>query len=229
MPRISCVIATRDRDKYIKEAVDSIIAQTETDWELIIVDDHSQADDKTEEIITAIKDSRIKYYRLKDQNGMGIACARNFGNTVASANIIAVMDSDDISYPKRFEWTLDELQNSKADIVYSDIDYWFYDENDRIEKYQSRAFNLSDFKRYDFIPHASSSYYRQIVLDNPYNSFFQKAEDYDLFSRLYSLGYKFHYISKSLLKYRKHNKSITVSTDNYFDYPEMVRIHRKWR
>lgn len=229
MPRISCVVATRDRDEYIKEMAESIIAQTESDWELIIVDDHSKPDDKTEEIIKALNDSRIKYYRLNDQNGMGIACARNFGNEVASSDIIAVMDSDDICYPNRFELTLEEMASSKSDILYSDIDYWYFEEYGRIEKYQSRNFNIEDFKRFDFIPHASSSYYRQIVLDHPYNSFFRKAEDYDLFSRLYCAGYKFHYTANSLIKYRKHSGSITISNDGLFEYPELVRKNRNWR
>lgn len=228
MPRISCVVATRDRDEYIKEMADSIIAQTESDWELIIVDDHSKPDDKTEETIKAINDLRIKYYRLNDQNGMGIACARNFGNEVASSEIIAVMDSDDICYPTRFELTL-EAFSEKVDVVYGDYDYFYDKIEGPLQTYKSQAFNLKNFKRYDFIVHASAAYLRQISIDFPYNSFFRRAEDYDLFSRLHNFGYKFKYIPASLIKVRKHSGSITISKDDVFEYPELVRKNRNWR
>lgn len=222
MAKISCVMPTRNREKTIVEAIQSIVDQTETDWELIIVDDHSDKDDKTELLTSSFSDKRIKYFKLKDENGIGIAAARNFGNAIAKADFIAVMDSDDIAYPERFELLLETMKKTKADVCYGDINYW-YPESDKIEYYKSRPFNLADFKRYDFIPHGSSCYKRDIAIRYPYNSFFKKAEDYDFFARLYADNFKFEYINKPLIKYRKHPDSITAKKDEEIDYPQIVK------
>lgn len=227
MPRISCVLPTKNRDDLIKNSVESIILQTEKDWELIVVDDHSSADDKTKETIESLGDQRIKYFKLSDENGTGIACARNFGNAMATSQIIAVMDSDDHSYPKRFEWSLDALKKDSCDIVYGDIDYWYPDEN-KIERYHSRQFNLEDFKKFDFIPHPASSYRKQIAIDFPYNSFYRRAEDYDFFARLYIHKFNFKYLKEVFLKYRKHSGSITIEKNELFNYPNKVRESRGW-
>lgn len=221
MPKISCVMPTRDRAEIINDAIQSIVEQTEKDWELIIVDDHSKSGDGTEKIARLHNDPRIKYYKLPDENGSGISAARNFGNMMAQSKYIAVCDSDDVFYPDRFEVTLDCLKRESCDIFYSDIDYWYPEEN-KIEKYHSRKFNLDDFKRFDFIPNISVCYRREIVLDFPYNSFFRKAEDYDFFWRVYRHGYKFYYCDKSLVKYRKHSGSITAAP-SAVDYPQIVR------
>jgi glycosyltransferase involved in cell wall biosynthesis len=99
MTKISVVIPCRDRDKLIGGAIESLLKQTEQDIEIIIVDDHSKNEDKTAEVIKKIADGRIKYFKLEDQNGKGIAAARNFGNMMAQSDYIATMDSDDICYP----------------------------------------------------------------------------------------------------------------------------------
>lgn len=222
MPKISCVMPTRNRAKTIYMAINSIINQTEKNWELIVVDDHSGPTDNTEELISQLSDDRIKYYRLSDENGIGISAARNFGNMISSAEYIAVMDSDDVAYPNRFEQTLEVMAKKKPDVFYADIDYWYPNE-DKIEKYHSRPFNLSDFKRYDFIPHVTACYKRRIALDFPYNSFFRKAEDYDFFARVYRHGLKLEYLPLSLVKYRKHSNSISEDQNTEFDYSQIVK------
>lgn len=96
---ISIITPTYNCAKYIKETINSVINQTYTNWEMIIVDDASN--DNTEEIVKAIKDERIKYIRLKKNSGA--ATARNIAMENAHGKYMAFLDSDDI-------WKEDKLE-----------------------------------------------------------------------------------------------------------------------
>jgi glycosyltransferase involved in cell wall biosynthesis len=222
---------TKNRQDLIGESIKSIINQTEKDWELIIVDDHSDEGDKTEEVVKSFADDRVKYFKLKDENGLGIAAARNFGNQMASSDIIAVMDSDDLAYPERAEVTLAEFNKGGIDIVYAKIHMWYPETNkieNRPENFEARDFNLEDFKLHDFIPHSTSAYKRKIALEFPYNSFFRMAEDYDMFSRMYVHKYNFSFINKHLVKYRVHDDQVMHKAGFSFKYALMVVENRGW-
>lgn len=231
MPKISCIMPCRNRDYLIGESIQSIVDQTFADWELIVVDDHSSPEDTTEEVIRSFNDGRIKYHKLEDENGIGISAARNFGNIVASGEIIAVADSDDLYYPERFELTVKAFNENKCDLAYGDIEIWD-PKTSKIGRRginnRARKFDLDQFKRYDYIPHPTVAYKRQVGLDFPYNSFFRRAEDYDLLARLAQHGYKFFFIDRCLVKYREHEGSVTREKLLKFDYSEIVRKNRGW-
>ncbi|MBQ8677588.1 MAG: glycosyltransferase [Alphaproteobacteria bacterium] len=97
MPKISVIMPTYNSETYLKEAIDSILNQTFSDFEFLIIDDDSQ--DKTKEIIKSYADKRI---RLLDGLGKGISAALNIGLQEAKGDYIARMDSDDIALPERF-------------------------------------------------------------------------------------------------------------------------------
>lgn len=232
MPKISCVIPTKNRGDLIGDAIQSIIGQTEKDWELIVVDDHSNTNDKTEKVVKSFKDKRISYFKMKN-NGSGVACARNFGNILAKAPIIAVMDSDDIAYPFRFELILEEFRKKKSDVVYGEIDWWdpktgkVWARDKESSKWYSRDFDLSQLKKLDYIANVTSAYKRQLAIDFPYNSFYPRAEDWDFFLRLGRHGYKFSFIPKNLVKARRHKKSIIEQKFTDFDYDNIVVRNNK--
>jgi glycosyltransferase involved in cell wall biosynthesis len=100
MPVVSVVMSVYNGEKYLAEAVESILAQTFTDFEFVIVDDGSK--DKTAEILAgyAKRDSRV---RVITQENTGRSEALNNGFKVSGAPLIARMDADDIALPKRFE------------------------------------------------------------------------------------------------------------------------------
>lgn len=99
MPRISVIMPAYNAEKYIKEAVDSILSQTFRDFELIILNDASS--DATEDIILSFDDPRIVY--VKNEENLGVAGTLNRGLELAKGEYIARMDADDISLPERFE------------------------------------------------------------------------------------------------------------------------------
>lgn len=89
-PRFSVVMPAYNAERFIGEAVDSVVGQTDPDWELIVVDDGST--DKTAEIVAAWNDRRIRLIR---QNNAGVAVARNTGMETASGRYLLFLDSDD--------------------------------------------------------------------------------------------------------------------------------------
>jgi len=108
MPLVSVVMPVYNREKYVAHAIESILGQTFTDFELIIVDDGSR--DRSPEIIREYerRDDRVRF--LRQGCNMGVASARNCGIDDAGGEFLAFMDSDDVSLPTRLEQQLHFLK-----------------------------------------------------------------------------------------------------------------------
>ncbi|MFQ6028103.1 MAG: glycosyltransferase family 2 protein [Dehalococcoidia bacterium] len=113
-PTISVVMPTYNRGYIIRRAIDSVIAQTCTDWEMVIVDDGSN--DDTEEIIASYGDSRIVYLR-QDSAKKGAAAARNLGIATSRGEYVAFIDSDDEWLPQKLEKQLEVFQTTDLENV----------------------------------------------------------------------------------------------------------------
>jgi glycosyltransferase involved in cell wall biosynthesis len=100
MPTISVIIPTYNRGYVIRQTLDSVLVQTISDFEILIVDDGST--DDTKQIIDEIKDSRIKYFY---QNNGGVSSARNLGLKNAQGKFVCFLDSDDL-WPANFLQTM---------------------------------------------------------------------------------------------------------------------------
>ena len=105
MPVVSVLMPTYNAEKYLKEAIDSILNQTFTDFEFLIIDDNSK--DKTKKIIGKYNDKRIKLIKGPQK---GLAAALNCGIKKAQGKYIARMDADDISLPARLEKQVNYLE-----------------------------------------------------------------------------------------------------------------------
>jgi len=231
MSKISFVMPTHNRDGLISESIKSIIEQTESDWELIVVDDHSGDDDRTEQVIKDFSDARIKYYKLPDLSGRGVSCARNFGNAMAKSELIAVCDSDDLYFPNRAELTLNSYQAEKWDVFYGKyLSFYTGQKPHQDEGNKQIPFEINEFKKKDFIPNGSSAYTRKIAMHYPYNSFLNSSEDYDFFSRLAVDGKKFYFCDEFIFKYRVHEKSLTSGSTNYnlAQIDKFIKNNRGW-
>ena len=108
MPAVTVVMSVYNGEKYIAAAIDSMLAQTLTDFELLIVDDGSQ--DSTAQIARAYqeRDSRVRFFQLA--RNMGLAAARNHAIAEATGEYITLMDGDDISLSERLERQVDFLR-----------------------------------------------------------------------------------------------------------------------
>ena len=116
-PLISIVIPTFNHANYLSKALQSVIHQTYTNWEAIVIDNHST--DDTSKVINKFNDHRINY--LKIQNNGVIAKSRNIGIKSAKGDWVAFLDSDDL-------WTNDKLKtciesiNNQVDLIYHDLE-----------------------------------------------------------------------------------------------------------
>ncbi len=106
MKKVSVIIPTYNRASKITASINSVLQQTYSELELLIVDDGST--DNTQEVIEAIADSRVRYIKLP-QN-MGASGARNAGVAYAESDIIAFEDSDDLWRPEKLEKQMDYWQ-----------------------------------------------------------------------------------------------------------------------
>ena len=115
-PVISVIIPTYNRANDLKRALESVQVQTFTNWEVLIVDNHST--DNTDQVVTDFNDSRMKLFKIHN-NGV-IAASRNAGIRAASGEYIAFLDSDDWWKSEKLRLSLNAL-NAGADIVYHDL------------------------------------------------------------------------------------------------------------
>jgi len=202
-PLISVVMPTFNGEKFIGEAIESILNQTFRDFEFIIVDDGSS--DKTEEIVKSFSDIRIIY--IKKQENSGISDSLNLGISTARGKYIARMDDDDVSLPMRFEEQLKIFKINSKIIVCGSISY--IKKGDRISSLPEHHEDIKLGLLFNnCMLHPSVMILKGPLLRAKYNTDFVPSEDYDLWSRLIWEG-EFYNIQKPLLKYRDHIGSET--------------------
>jgi len=113
---VSIIMPSYNTAGYIGDAIDSVIAQTYTNWELIIIDDCST--DNSNEIINSYKDSRIVL--LKNEKTKGAALARNYGLREAKGRFVAFIDSDDTWVSDKLEKQVKFITENDYAFIYSD-------------------------------------------------------------------------------------------------------------
>ncbi len=186
---------------FLKEAIDSILNQTYSDFELIILNDGST--DRTEQIILSYSDPRIRY--VKNSVNLQIVETLNRGIDLAKGKYIARMDADDISLTHRFEKQVNFLEQHKDISVCGSKIRRFYDgklwKSKSYPEYSNRirATLLIECA----VAHPTVMVRREFFESNIYDSEFNKAEDYALWA-LGEQSSKFHNLPEILLHYRLH-------------------------
>ncbi|MEH1938915.1 MAG: glycosyltransferase family 2 protein [Nostoc sp.] len=116
-PKVSVIIPAYNTEAYIAKAIESVLEQTLTDIEVIIVDDGSN--DKTVEVAKSFTDQRLKV--IVNQQNLGVSAARNRALRVAQGEWIAVLDSDDWYAPERLEKLVLLAEKTNADMIADDL------------------------------------------------------------------------------------------------------------
>ncbi|TAF63060.1 MAG: glycosyltransferase family 2 protein [Cytophagales bacterium] len=214
-PMISVIMPVFNAESYLKEAIESILNQTFSDFEFLIFNDGSK--DKSAEIVQsyAQKDSRIIFYNY--QENTGYLKHLNEGIELAKGKYIARMDADDISLPQRFQEQVDFMEKNQEIGI---CGTWFevFDNNTR-KTIQVTKHNADDFGikisllYYCSLGHPTILAKASLLKNNPYDQYFYPAEDYELWSRLVPIT-KFHNIPKVLLLYRWHDTNISKEKEN---------------
>lgn len=196
---ISVVMSVFNDEKYIREAIESVLMQTYKDFEFIIVDDGSI--DKSADIIKSYKDSRIQFLQ---QSNNGTASALNAGIRISKGKYIARIDADDICLPERFQKQLDYIEDapncaavgSAAEIIDKNgrYLYTYYPPSDK-NVIKSMLPNSPFF-------HSSVLFRKEIAEKcNFYNEKLYLSQDGVLFTQMAQYG-ELHNLPEILIKYR---------------------------
>jgi glycosyltransferase involved in cell wall biosynthesis len=207
-PKISVIMPVYNGERFLRAAIESVLQQTFSDFEFLIIDDGSN--DNTARIIGEYADKRIKYFR--NEKNSGLPFTLNRGVELAKAKYIARMDADDISLPSRFGKQVDILDADNK-IAFVDCIMQYVDENDKIiERTNAIQIHFEDIKkempRSNCLGHSSimirSSLLQHYRYENVGN------EDYELWLRILADGNQMYKINEVLLLYRIHAGSYTL-------------------
>ena len=203
MAQISVIMPVYNAEKFLLQAIDSILQQSFADFEFLICDDCSS--DNSPAILqqAAAADARIKIFRNKKNSG--VTCSLNRLLQEASAPLIARMDADDIAMPKRLELQFEFMQNHPATAV-AGGDLEIIDENNNIlgMRYYSRSWQEIKKQMMCRSPLAHPSVImRKSVIDQLGGYLEQPGcEDYYLWLRIAENGYELANLPETLLRYR---------------------------
>jgi glycosyltransferase involved in cell wall biosynthesis len=208
MPKISIVMSVYNGEKYLKESVESILKQTESDFEFIIINDGST--DNTLSLLKqfTLQDPRIK---LVTRENRGLIYSLNEGISLAQSSYIARMDADDIAYPDRLE---KQLAYMKAyNLVLCGTWAEAIDDVGKNIKEMNYPPKIETIERFALLHnpfiHPSVIFTKEIINKvGGYRNLFQHIEDYELWSRII-FGYPTGNIPEILLKYRMHINQVT--------------------
>lgn len=180
---ISIGIPIYNAEKYLENAIKSVLNQTYTKWELLLVDDGST--DSSLEIAKKyeVLDSRVRV--ICDGENKKLPTRLNQMINESRYEVIARMDADDIMHPQRLERQIEILKNEKFDLVATS--YYTINSHDQVVSsriIQKDKFGIDDFVNGNYyILHPSILARRQWYLENYYDPQFDRAEDYELWFR----------------------------------------------
>ena len=231
MPVISVVIPVYNKEKFIENTIYSVLNQTLSDFELIIVDDSST--DKSLSIIDSIKDKRIKTYSIKNS---GVSKSRNYGVEKSTSNLIAFLDADDLWKNNHLEQLYKlYLENPNCGMYAMS-----YIKNINFKSYKKSYFGLSNFSgiienfftssSVDCIASSSSvmiplNVFKKI---NGFNENLKKREDTALWIKI-ALNYKiaFSTITTVEIVITEHGNHLSKSHENPWYFFDLFKFQEQ--
>jgi glycosyltransferase involved in cell wall biosynthesis len=207
-PEISVIMSVYNGEKYLRDAIESILNQTFTDFEFIIVNDGST--DTSFEIIKSYNDERIKI--INNEKNIGLTKSLNKALKVARGEYIARQDADDISLPNRFEEQLKYLEKH-PEVALLGTSVSHIEENGKITGKNILLANpsIDDFLKDNLFKHGSTMFKKEIVNKlGGYNDLFKYAQDYELWLRI-AKHFEVRGLAQLLYKIRSHNEKIGIT------------------
>ncbi len=221
-PLISVIIPAYNAEKFIQHTLESVLAQTYPEIEVIVVDDGSH--DRTAEIVTSFakQDSRIQLFK---QANAGVAAARNFAIAQSTGKYIAPIDADDIWYPEKLEKQVRciEAAGESVGLVYA-WSVYLNAEGDIVGWYTADQFNqppegdvFTTLLYFNFLDNASTPLFRRSCIDQVggYNCSFkakgaQGCEDWDIYLRI-AAAHQVRVVPEYLIGYRQYLGSMATN------------------
>ena len=207
-PKVTAVIPVYNRGKYVRNAIDSILAQTFTNFELLVIDDGST--DESVDVVRSYRDSRISL--VCNETNWGVAKTRNRGIQLARGEYLAFLDSDDWAYPQRLAKQVAFL-DSHPD--YAAVGAW-------IDWMDGEGRPLGRIKRKPALPAeiAAQRLFRQgiensasmartaVLREYGHREEYDLSSDFDLWARI-AARYKLATLPEVLVRRRMHSGQIT--------------------
>lgn len=209
-PLVSVLMNCYNGEKYLKEAIESVLNQTYKNWELVFWDNQSK--DNTAAIVKSYNDERIKYYYAPEFTELNIA--RHLAYKQTYGLYVAVLDADDIAHPSRLKAQVKFLnENAQVGLVASFVE--LIDENGTVfEKVVLPTTNEEIKERLGYsniIFHSSAMFRKKLVDDlGGYSVDFMHSHDYNLWIKLAEHN-EFGALDSFLCKYRVLNSSMSSS------------------
>jgi len=223
-PLVSVIVTTFNRADLIGETIESILNQTYTNFELIIVDDGST--DNTEGVVKKYNDKKIQY--IKTGNWGGPAHPRNIGIKKAKGEYIAFCDDDDLWYPQKLEKQIQFLSNNDIIGVGSNTESigdttYFHNRNGKVAK-KTKILDFQDIIKGQNVPLSSLVVVNSEVRYSEDEDLIY-VEDWDYQIRLTINGKKIALLPEVLVKYRR----FSVNKDYPKKSANIIYVLNKYR
>lgn len=200
MELVSIIMPAYNASRHIKESIDSVLAQTYSNWELLIVDDCST--DETAHIIASYSDKRIHYKR--NTTNLGAAKTRNEAIRMATGRYIAFLDSDDMWLPNKLELQVHFMQENNYAITYTPYYIVQSDGNALSIRSCPETLNYYQLTKWNRIG-CLTAIYDCHILGKVFLPTIHNREDYGLWLTILRKGYTAYRLDKPLARYRSHN------------------------
>jgi glycosyltransferase involved in cell wall biosynthesis len=197
LAKVSIILPTHNRAKYLRQSVESCLKQTYQNIELIVVDDNSQ--DDTRSIILSCVDQRVKYIKLEKNSGLPTALNKGF--SLASGQYLTWTSDDNFYSPEAIECMVNYLRlNKKIDFVYTD----FFRINERGDYIGKRKVKSAKWLSVENCIGACFLYTRRVYDEiGGYNPALAYMEDYDYWLRVRE-KFRMRKINRGFYYYRSH-------------------------
>lgn len=198
MPLFSVIMRTYNRASYLAEAINSVLNQTEPDFELVVCDDGST--DSTEKLMAYFtkKDPRVVYLKKPHT---GIADTGNYAIAHSHGQLIVQADSDDIQLPDKLAIYKEVFADAAVDFAYTG----YYHCNPKGEIWQEihpQEFTLANIKNNTVCAGESLGYRKKVWEQTPYRADYVTNDDVPFLYDLYQAGWKWKLVDKPTFKYR---------------------------
>ena len=207
---VSIIIPLYNSEKFIKDTINSVLFQTYTNWEVIIVDDCST--DNSVEIILKIIDNNSNIRLIKLENNVGSAQSRNTALELANGRFITFLDSDDIWHSDKLEKQVAFMLKRKVPISFTS--YELIDENGASKNHiihSVEKLTQIDYLKNTIIGFSTSMIDTQIVGNSFRMMDIRTRQDTGLWITLLGKGFLAYGLDKVLVRYRIHSNSISAN------------------
>jgi len=217
---VSVIMSAYNAANFISEAIESVLVQTCTSFELLIVDDCSI--DDTASVVNSYNDKRVLLFQNEERKGL--TKNLNFLLSKARGKFIARLDADDVCMPDRLEKQVFFLEHNMATVVCSYAKV--FGSSDRILKTPvNQDFLAATMLFSNHIIHSSVMFRNDY--DIRYDEYFSKSQDYDLWDRILYSGGTIATIPSVLVLFRTHNKQISfISHEDQVSFSSQIRSRK---